>query len=107
MIGVGAARHQAAGRIGRRTDEISIPRYYHPVAAHPPHAANDVGERKPARRTPFTGGFSCDWHGTINFADARRVVRASFGGTGGYRAVRSTYWRREIGGPIVVAFQST
>jgi len=29
------------------------------------------------------------------------------GGTGKYRAGRSTYWRREIGGPIVVAFQST
>jgi hypothetical protein len=66
-----------------------------------------IGEENPLVDS-FTCGFSYDWHGAINVpgARSRRVVGAS-SGMGGYRAGRSTYWRREIAAPIVAAFQST
>ena len=79
----------------------------HRRGAPPAARVLPLGEENPLVDS-FTGGFSYDWHGAINVpgARSRRVVGAS-SGMGGYRAGRSTYWRREIAAPIVAAFQST
>jgi hypothetical protein len=79
-----AAEYFSSVPVGDRTGEVSIQRYCHLAVLPPRTVVRALGVRKPARWSPFTGGFS-----RANISTSRPWPRPGGASLGGRVAVRA------------------
>jgi hypothetical protein len=89
-----AAEYFSSVPVGDRTGEVSIQRYCHLAVLPPRTVVRALGVRKPARWSPFTGGFSREYLNVAGMAPPS--WGAVLGGTGGCRAGMTDF----PGGPL-------